>query len=452
MAAQGLEPPHIVEAITGPASQAALARLSALENPAIAKRRRHRKELSGDSHGPVVWTRAQGANVWDVDGNRLVDLCAGFGVAAVGHAHPNVVAAGQEQLARMPHAMGDAFPADRKAQLIDKLAELLPGDLRGITLGCSGSDAVEAALKSAVLATGRSNFISFDAGYHGLSLGALRVSGYRPTFRAPFAGLLSEHDLKLPWPLTGDGASELEDVERGLREGQQKGRPIAAIVVEPLLGRGGNYVPPKGFLQGLKERAHSAGALLIIDEVFTGFGRTGHWFACQYEGVEPDIICVGKAMSGGYPISACAGRPQVMAAWGECTGEAIHTSTFLGNPVGCAMALACIEAIESEHMVQRAADLGTYLGQRLDELHRSAPEHFGPARGRGLMQAIEIRRQGEPSTPATLQMMRKMLEAGFIILPCGSASDALQFTPPMIITTELLDLAVSTMAGVAGGS
>jgi 4-aminobutyrate aminotransferase-like enzyme len=435
----GRQGPEVRTVVPGAQSQRWLEVLGRLENPSISQRRKQREAASGASWQPMVWERARGANVWDADGNRFVDLTAGFGVAAVGHAHPSVVAAGQRQLSQLPHAMGDAFPARAKAQLLERLADLLPGDMRGITLACSGSEAVEIALKGAMLATGRSRFLSFAAGYHGLSIGALQVSGYRPSFRAPFRALIPHADERCAWPIAGDGRAELDALEAALEAAARAGDPVAAVVAEPVLGRGGAHPAPTGFLQGLAERARARGALLILDEVFTGFGRTGRWFGCLHDAVQPDLIAVGKALGGGFPISACAATPAVAAAWGPSTGEAIHTSTFLGNPVGCSMALAVLDVLEREALPERAEALGSALLQRLDELHRAHPEHLGPARGRGLLVAVEVRRAGAPSASATLALARRLLEAGYIVLPCGLSGDAIQLTPPLTVAQAQLE-------------
>ncbi len=407
--------PEIVTAPAGPRSRAWVDRLAARECPAITARRARRAASLGLADtDPVVWAEAAGSNVWDVDGNRFVDLTAGFGVASVGHRHPAVVAAGQAQLGRLPHAMGDAFPDPRRVELLERLAEL-SGLEHGI-LGSSGSDAVEAALKTARVATGRDGVLGFHGGYHGLSYGALAVTAYRRSaFAAPFAGQLSDH---VRWAPYGELPTDLTGV--------------GAVLVEPLQGRGGMRAPPPGWLSALSQRCRRDGALLVLDEIFTGFGRTGRWFASQHEGVEPDLLCVGKALAGGFPISACLGRRDVMEAWGASAGEALHTQTFLGNPVGAAMALACLRAIEDEGLVERAARIGAWLAEGLGR--------FGAVRGRGLMLGVEL--------PDALGTMRRLLERGFIALPAGEAGEVLAVTPPLSISREQLSAFLDALGSV----
>ena len=344
----GADLPNLLTPIPGPGSRGWIDRLAERECPAITARRSRRAGALGRAHAdPVVWEEALGANVRDVDGNTLVDLTAGFGVASVGHRHPHVVAAAQRQLGALPHAMGDAFPDPTRIKLLEALAEKTGLD-HGI-LGSSGSDAVEAALKTARMATGRDGVLAFEGGYHGLSYGALAATHYKAAdFRTPFQGQLGPHMTHLPFghlPESLDG--------------------IGAVLVEPIQGRGGMRCPPPGWLAQLAALCRASGALLVLDEIYTGQGRTGRWFAFQHEEVLPDLLCVGKGLAGGFPISVCMGRREVMESWGASTGEALHTQTFLGNPVGCAMALACMEVVDTENLVQRAAlDSGRYLHRR----------------------------------------------------------------------------------------
>ena len=407
--------PEIVTGVVGPQSRAWVDRLALRECPAITARRARRAATLGLSDtDPIVWAEASGANVWDVDGNRFVDLTAGFGVASVGHRHPAVVAAGQAQLARLPHAMGDAFPDPRRVELLEKLAELTGLD-HGI-LGSSGSDAVEAALKTARIATGRDGVLAFRGGYHGLSYGALAATSYKAeAFRAPFAGQLGGHVRWLPY---GELPDDLCDV--------------GAVLVEPVQGRGGMREPPGGWLGELRARCRRDGALLVLDEIYTGFGRTGSWFAHQDEGVRPDLLCVGKGMAGGFPVSACLGRGEVMEAWGASAGEALHTQTFLGNPVGCAMALATIDVLERESLVRRAQTTGAWLA---GELRR-----FGEVRGRGLMLGVAL--------PDPLHAMRALLERGWIALPAGERGEVLAVTPPLSIERPQLEAFLEVLAEI----
>ncbi len=417
----GNELPAIRTPIPGPASRAWVDRLALRECPAITARRARRAAALGRADDdPPVWVEARGVNVIDADGNRLVDLTAGFGASSVGHAHPAVVAAGQRQLSVLPHAMGDAFFHPGRVELLEKLAAITGLD-RAI-LGSSGSDAVEAALKTARVATGRDGVLAFEGSYHGLSYGALPVTGYKAgAFRAPFSAQLGDHVEHAPF------GEEIPDLEG-----------FAAVIVEPIQGRGGVRAPPHGWLTELAARARRAGALLILDEIFTGMGRTGHWFACQREGLLPDLLCVGKGLGGGFPISACMGSAAVMDAWGASTGEAIHTQTFLGNPTGCAMALATLGVIEDEGLREHARREGAWLANALASL----PGVLG-VRGGGLMVAPEL-----GSGARSLAASRGMLRRGWIVLPAGEDGEVLAFTPPLTIQRPVLEGAVAALAEV----
>jgi 4-aminobutyrate aminotransferase-like enzyme len=324
--------------------------------------------LDPDGSWPIVWDRARNVHVWDVEGRKYLDLTAAFGVASAGHGNPRVVRAGQRQLARLPHAMGDVHPHPLKARLARELSALtferwdkgsgMGTSQRGKTIFCnSGFEAVEAALKTAMLLTERREIVAFCGAYHGLGYGALNVTD-RAHFREPFEAQLGQFGRFVPFPAND---VELDGMEKKRRRTLQRGR-TAAILAEPIQGRGGIRVPPPEFLKVLRRCASEHDVLLVLDEIYTGFGRTGRWFACEHADVSPDIICLGKGMTGGFPLSACVGRSELMdAAWPESTGEAIHTSTFLGHPVGCAMALAQIGEIRSRRLWERAGRSGLLL-------------------------------------------------------------------------------------------
>ena len=451
----GTELPLLVTEVPGPSSQAWVERLSQVECPAITARRKRRVAVGGTD--PIVWAQARGANVMDADGNRYVDMSAGFAVGAVGHAHPKVIEAAQRQVTQLIHGMGDLFPTREKVLLGEKLAALTPGDLQHSIFGMSGSDAVEAALKTAMIATGRRRVLGFSSGYHGMSLGALGVSGYRDDFRAPFAGFAGAQELRLPYancaacPLgltqPSCGMACARYVENLLASDVAGSEDVAAIIVEPVQGRGGDIVPPDGWYRELRRICTERGIVLIADEIYTGFGRTGRWWGSDHEGVVPDLMCVGKAMGGGFPISAIVGRPEIMQKWGDSKGESIHTSTFLGNPLGCAMALATIEVIESEGLVERAATLGARLASNLTAALQGLP-HVGPIRGKGLMLGIPFINQdtGKPWAGAGVTAMQRLLSLGFIASPGGPLGDVLSLAPPFVTTDEQADAFVDAAA------
>ena len=383
-------------------------------------------EVTYQTEPPIVWERGRGSNVYDVDGNRFVDLLGGFGAAVLGYAHPELARATASQAETLQHALGEVHPARVRVELLEALDRVLPGDLGHAILSGSGSDAVESALKTALRVTGRPAVVAFEGAYHGLGLGALDC-GHRPEFRAPFEAALSKRTAFVPF---GDADAVREAV---------RGGAVGAILVEPIQGRGGIRPAPPGFLAALREIADQSGALLIFDEVYTGLGRTGHWLACEAEGVLPDVVALGKALGGGFPISACAGRRDVMARWGASTGEALHASTHIGNPLGCAVALRVLELLERDDLPSRAARLGARARVRLERELGSAAGVVD-VRGRGLMLGIELdtRRRADA-------VVRRALAAGWILLAEGPDARVLSLTPPLVISESILDSALDLL-------
>jgi 4-aminobutyrate aminotransferase/(S)-3-amino-2-methylpropionate transaminase len=420
--------------------------------------------MEADGSWPVVWERARGSHVWDADGKKYLDLSAAFGVAACGHANPRVVHAGQAQMAKLLHAMGDVHPHRLKAELARELsritferwgaklkikkAKLKNGKPSGKSIFCnSGFEAVEAALKTAMLATSKRGIIAFEGAYHGLGYGALNAT-HREHFRAPFTGQIGGFAEFAGFPVAA------EQLERTIADVRVllKHKEIGAILVEPVQARGGINIPAPGFLPMLRRLCDESGALLILDEIYTGFGRTGKWFACEHTGTVPDLICLGKALTGGFPLSACVGRADLMdAAWPVSGGEAIHTSTFLGHPVGCAMALAQIAEIRREQLVSRSARLGKHL---LRELRKniSSSQFEISLRGLGLMAGVEICLPGRvPATIVALRVIKEMLHHGFIMLPEGAHANVISFTPPLTIKRRQLTDAVKALRKIICG-
>lgn len=409
-----------------------------------------------DASWPIVWERARGVHVWDADGKKYLDLTAAFGVAAAGHANPRVVRAGQKQMARLPHAMGDVHPHARKAELARELSRITfqrwtrspeansqNKFKTGKTIfSSSGFEAVESALKTAMLATKKPHVIVFEGAYHGLGYGALNVT-HREYFRGPFRPQLREFGNFAPFPKS---KSDLPAVEALLRKIFRK-KKIGAILVEPVQARGGINIPPPEFLPLLRKLCDEHGALLILDEIYTGFGRTGKWFACEHGGVMPDLICLGKALTGGFPLSACVGRADIMdAAWPASRGEAIHTSTFLGHPVGCAMALAQIKEIEGLKLCERSAKLGEFLLEALSEIQSPKSKTACSVRGTGLMAGVELNLpNGKPATQIALNAIKKLLRRGYVFLPEGEHASVISFTPPLTIAKAQLARAVKEL-------
>jgi len=422
--------PSVGAVLPGPLGVAWVDRLARHECPAITARRSRRAEDHGIDQDPIVWAKAVGANVWDPDGNRYVDLTGGFGVCSAGHGHPAVRAAVHAQVDALVHGLGDAFPSTTRIELAEALARLLPGDLSQAIFASSGSEAVEAALKTAAMATGRSRVVAFEGGYHGMGLGVLAASHYRESFRAPFAGLLGGYSSFLPWGCDEGALTAALD-------------GAAALLLEPVQGRGGDREPPPGWLPMLRRVCDAAGALLIYDEIFTGFGRTGTRFVAGSEpgeGVVPDLICLGKGLTSGFPLSACVGTPGAMAGWGHSRGEALHTSTFLGHPVGCAAGLAVVDLIENHGLVERGAALGEHMAATLSALV-DADSRFVGVRGRGAMRGLEV-----AAGVSAFGLCRALLSQGYLVLPAGLQGEVISFTPPLTTTATQWDGAVAALA------
>ncbi|MBR9989023.1 MAG: aspartate aminotransferase family protein [Gemmatimonadetes bacterium] len=423
----GDELPHLITDVPGPRSRALTERLARVESP----------NITAIEPPPICWTEARGAAVRDADDNIYVDLTAGFGVAHAGHADPRVAAAIADQASRLAHGLGDVFPPEPKIRLLERLAEIAPGDLGMSILANSGAEAVEAALKTAVLRTHRPGIIAFEGAYHGLTYGALATT-WRSDFRAPFSAQLFAGVRFAPFPVARLDAT-LAAVDRILADAEPAAHPIGAIILEPVLGRGGLHVPPAGFLAALREHCGGERVVFIIDEIYTGCGRTGRWFACEHEGVVPDILVVGKALSGSLPISAAIGTPSVMRAWPVSTGEAIHTSTFLGNPIACAAALAQLDAIASDDLLRRAERLGEVIREKT----RSWCTRFddvGEPRGRGLLQGAPMRGPRQ-----ALRVADRCLRRGVLLLAEGTDGEILAITPPAVITEPQLDFALAVV-------
>jgi 4-aminobutyrate aminotransferase/(S)-3-amino-2-methylpropionate transaminase len=438
--------PCVATAPPGPESRRLAAELARVESPNVTY-------LADDF--PVFWAEARGANVRDVDGNVYVDLTAAFAVAGPGHAHPRIVAAVQRQAETLLHGMGDVHPPAVKVDVLRALADVAPGGLTRAVLANSGAEAVEAALKTVAVATGKPRVLAFHGGYHGLTYGALAAAG-RDDFKAPFAAQLGRIAAFAPYPYayrSPFGRDPDEVCDAVLREVERlldASGDVGAILVEPVQGRGGDVVPPDGFLPGLRRICDARGLLLVLDEIYTGFGRTGRWFACEHWGVTPDLLVVGKGMTGGMPFAACIGTDAVMEAWPRSTGEAIHTSTFLGHPLGCAAALASMAVLREERLVERSAELGARLLARLRAMTAHHP-HVGEVRGLGMMIGMEMVRDRESREPAPELAGRIVVETlrrGVLTLGGGIHGNVISLSPPFVITDAQTEAALGVLGDV----
>lgn len=431
----GTQRPHLVTEVPGPRSRALGARLRAVESRNVT--------YLGDDF-PVFWDAALGANVRDADGNVYLDLTAAFGVALVGHADPEVVGAVAAQAKRLVHGMGDVHPPIAKVELLEALARLLGWSDPRTVLGTSGSEAVEVALKTARLASGKPGVLAFSGGYHGLTVGALSVTA-RDTFRRPVSERLFPGVVHLPFPGAPDDPALLEQLDRVLDAGTPSG-PIGSVVIEPVQARGGVRAVPKWFADALMSRVRERRLVLIADEIYTGLGRCGAVLASTRVGLEPDIVCLGKVLGGGMPISACVAPARVMDAWPESDGEALHTSTFLGHPLACAAAGVVLSRLEGG-LIDHAESLGRRLVLGLLEgLAAQIEAGTVEVRGLGLLVGVEMRdRVGSPIAGAGVNVGERLLRMGIMALPAGDAGEVIELSPPAVLTDEQLSCAIEVV-------
>jgi acetylornithine/LysW-gamma-L-lysine aminotransferase len=363
----------------------------------------------------IVLVRGEGAHLWDVQGREYIDCMSGHGVANIGHANPAVIQATTEQMQRLTTCY-PTFYNDRRAQLMHKLIEIAPPGMARVFLCNSGTEAVEAALKFARLSTGRTNIVSTMRGFHGRTMGALSAT-WRKEYREPVEPLVP-----------GFGFVPYNRLERMEHKVDQE---TAAVIVEVVQGEGGVHPADGDYLHDVQALCRERGALLIADEVQTGFGRTGRMFACEHHDLRPDLMTVAKAVAGGLPMGAVLIGPHV----GELPTKT-HASTFGGNPLCCAAALAAIEYMESENLPQRAAERGA---QMLAGLRAIESPLIRDVRGLGLMIAVELRR------PAG-SYLAALAERGVLALSAGST--VMRFLPPLVISEEDVDTVVEQVAGV----
>ena len=383
---------------------------------------------------PVFAARAGGGILEDVDGNRFVDFASGIAVTTVGASAPRVVAAVREQVDAFTHTCFQVTPYEGYVAVCEALNRLTPGDHDKRTLLVnSGAEAVENAVKIARYTTGRSAVVAFDHGFHGRTLLGMSLTGkvmpYKQGF-GPFAPEVYRAEYSYPYRGTGDLQSTVQYLDKTVGA-----RNIACVVVEPIAGEGGFIVPAPGWLGGLAEWCRDNGSLLIADEVQTGFARTGAWFACEHEGVVPDIVTTAKGMGGGLPLGGVTARADLI--------DAVHVGglggTFGGNPVACAAALAALETIEAEGLVDRARAIGELMLPRLRAL-QATYDVIGDVRGRGAMVAIELvdPRTDAPDAALTARIASTCHSNGLLVLTAGSYGNVLRFLPPLVIGDELL--------------
>ncbi len=434
--ATGDDPPEIRIDPPGPMSRAAVARLEQVECPAFGHRRDARAATSGAEMLPIVLSSGRGSNLYDIDGNRYVDLVAGFRALLLGHAPSSVLRAVEGQSGRLMQALGDVYSADAKLALLERVASLHPGVRPRVLLGQSRSDAVTAAIKTAALYTGKPGLVAFEGAYHGLGYAPLPACGLRESYRAPFAAQLNPTSPSRPTRAAGDVDRALSAVETALQQGN-----VGAVLIEPVLGRGGCIVPPDAFLTGVSALAAKHGALVIADEIWTALGRTGSMVRSTTVGAHADILCFGKGLGGGMALSACVAPDEIMSAWAR-EGEVVHTSTHAGSPLACAAAIATLDALRFRRLVIRAREIGpTILEHFRSEL--ASLRDVVEVRGVGLMLGIEL-----TSGAVGLRVSRDMLARGYIVLTGGAKGEVLTLTPALNISEDRLRDAASALREV----
>ncbi len=376
---------------------------------------------------PLVIERGEGSYVIDPDGNRFLDFTAGVAVNALGHSHPEIVKAVAEQAARFLHMAGTDFYYGVMAEFAERLCALAPGKgPKRCFLANSGTEAIEAAIKLARYATRRPRMIAFYGCFHGRSMGSLSLTASKPAQRRHFAPFLDVSHA--PY-------GDLDFIETYLFRKTTPPEDVAAIFVEPIQGEGGYHVAPAGFLEGLRKICDDHGILLVADEVQSGLGRTGKWWALDHTGVVPDILCCAKPIGGGLPLGAMISRADLQT-W----PSGAHANTFGGNPLACAAGLRTIELIE-DGLLENARRMGESLSARLSELSRDFP-HAGPPRGLGLMQAIDIRKGsgGALDPDRRNRIVTAAFEKGLLLLACGEG--AIRFLPALNIEKGHIDAAL----------
>jgi 4-aminobutyrate aminotransferase len=436
--------PAMVVPPPGPESSGLAERLGKVEPPTSS--------IIARGETPIFWERSRGANIEDADGNIYIDLTAGFCVATAGHSNPRIVRAISEQAEQILHSQGGLNPNRRRVQLAEKLAELAPGRLSVSHIANTGAEAIEMALKSARIYTGRHTVIAFQGGFHGKTTGALSVSSQNH-YRQPFVGVLpGVVHVPYAYPYRCPAHTNDDDcficsgryLEHLLTMPDSGVADVAAIILEPIQGHGGWIVPPLGFVRAVRRLCDQHGILMIADEIITGFGRTGRWFGMDHYDVIPDILAVGKGLASGFPISATIMTAEIAAAWQPMQ----HTSTFLGNPVGCAAALASLAEIEERGLVERSSELGTYFKTMLLDLQSRHPL-IGEVRGLGMMVGLELVKDRTTRTPATKEGARVVdaaLRRGVIATNYGgSYHNVIKMSPPLVISRQQLDYALEVL-------
>ncbi len=426
--------PHIKTELPGPKARAMIARDDQVISPSYPR------------DYPFVMSHGKGTEVWDVDGNRFLDFCAGIAVCATGHSHPKVVEAIREAAGKFVHISSD-FWHEEMVGLGERIAKVAPFGEPAMSFFCqSGTESVEGALKLARYVSGRPRFIGFLGSFHGRTMGSLSFTSSKYTQQKGFAPTMPGV-THVPYPnnyrplFTGsDQGAAVLDYIRMLFDRSVPASEVAAIFIEPIQGEGGYLVPPAGFLQGLRALCDEHGILLVFDEVQSGVGRTGKMFASEHFGVSPDIMTLAKGLGSGVPIGAVVAKRSIMKQW----KRGAHGNTFGGNPIACAAANATIDLVTGG-LAANAAKVGEHFMGRLREMARTYP-CIGEVRGRGLMIGVELIEPGPDRAPAKKlidEVINRAYHNGVLLLSCGVST--LRFMPPLSVTTAEVDEVVGLL-------
>ncbi len=387
---------------------------------------------------PVFVARAENAEMWDVEGRRYIDFASGIAVLNTGHLHPKVRSAVARQLEAFSHTCFMVTPYEVGVELAERLNRLAPGPTpKKAIFVTTGAEAVENTIKIARAHTGRSAVIAFGGGFHGRTFMAMALTGKVAPYKAGFGPFPAEV-YHVPFPVAYHGVSvqdSLDALEHVFKYDVEPAR-VAAIIIEPVMGEGGFYVAPAEFLKALRRLCDEHGIVLVIDEIQTGFARTGRMFAIEHAGIEPDLMTMAKSLAGGFPLAAVVGKAQIM----DAPGPGGLGGTYAGSPIACAAGLAVLEAIESEGLCARAEAIGATMMSSLRELQREIPA-IGEVRGLGAMVAIELVHNRDPRSPdpdLTRALTKRAAEKGLVLLSCGLYGNVIRFLVPLTASDAIV--------------
>ncbi len=397
---------------------------------------------------PVFAERAENAEIWDSEGKRYIDFASGIAVTNTGHNHPHVKAAVSKQLDNFSHVCFQVTPYEGYVRLAEKLNKAAPGPTRKKTIFLStGAEAVENAVKIARVATGRTGVIAFSGAFHGRTMMGMALTGKVAPYKIGFGPFPGEiYHLPFPAPYLNVSEDDALAALHQLFKVDVEPSRVAAIIIEPVQGEGGFYAASPEFLQALRKTCDEHSILLIVDEIQTGFARTGKMFAIEYAGIEPDLMCVAKAMAGGFPISGVIGKAEIM----DAPAPGGLGGTYGGSPLGCAAGLAVLDVIEEEQLCHRAQEIGDKITRCLEGL-RQSDKGIGEVRGLGAMVAMELVEEGDASKPDTARTARIVAEArdhGLLLLSCGVRGNVIRFLAPLTIPFEQLEEGLGILSEV----